>query len=85
MDTLIPQFDPQKLKAAREKAGISQLDMSKLLRLTKAQVSNFETGYSEIRSAYIFIWADACGVKDLNELMTPAPLGAFFKREKATA
>ena len=83
--TLYKQVDPGKLAAARTAAGLTQDQMAQRLGVTKAQVGNIERGFSKIHVDHLPIWADACGVTDLDQFYTEAPRNAFLTRKKLLA
>ncbi len=81
MDTTKPQIDPNKLREARKKAGLTQQDMGSVLNLTKTQISNIESGYSGIKSDDLYVWAKLCKI-EIDKLYSFAPEGAFNVRKK---
>ena len=78
----IPQIDPDKLRAARDAAGLSQEQMGAIIGVTKAQVGNIENGYSKLGANYLPLWARACGILNVLSLYTDAKPNAFFTRNK---
>jgi len=52
MDNLLEiKLDPKKLQKARRKAGLTQVQVADLLKVTKGAVSQYETGESEPRGS----------------------------------
>lgn len=78
----IPQIDPEKLRDARERAGLSQTDIGRILGVGKSQIANIESGYSKLEADYLPLWAAACNVRNVMTLYTTAPRNAFFTRRK---
>lgn len=51
-----------RLRKARETAGLTQIELSGMLGIARNTVGNYELGESEPKAALLARWATACGV-----------------------
>lgn len=54
---------PLKLAAARKAAGLTQDQMAAKLGVDARTIRRVESSETEIKTRYLFAWADACGLR----------------------
>lgn len=62
------KFKPKALAEARERAGLSQVQLARILKISKQRVDEIESsaGPNGPTAATLEKWAEACGVRDAN-------------------
>ena len=80
------QFDPQKLRQAREEKGLTQSDLAQMLggSVSKGHISNYEIGYAIPTLATLKKIVEALEKPSMDWFLTPAPKGFFFRRKSST-
>lgn len=67
------------LKVARIKAGLSQADVGRMLKVSTQTVSNHETGKGAVTLLQLKVYSDIYGVADYKDLLpTPEELKKFY-------
>lgn len=60
----------QRIKDARERAGIEQADLATALSASQSAVSRYETGHADVSVWQLACIAEACGV-EVKKLVPP--------------
>lgn len=78
MDTITPTWDmADRLRKARETAGLTQTEMAERLSVSRSTVVNYEQRHTRPLAAIRKAWADACGVSDEWLLTGTRPIGQY--------
>ncbi len=84
--TIEAQFDPKKLREAREEKGLTQTELAQILggSVSKGHISNYEIGYAIPTLSTLKKITEALEKPSMDWFLTSAPKGFFFKRKSST-